>query len=153
MNEKAAELGLTDTHYAEPSGLLSANVSSAYDMARLMAYVGGDERIAGVMQKQRHDLSVGRRTISIRSTNQLVRNGDVDVLGGKTGYIRRAGYCLAALLRLPDGGPSVVVVVLGARSSAARFLETRQLFSWLAANRAKDLLAWPLDVASVASPS
>ena len=152
MNEKAAELGLTNTHYAEPSGLLSANVSSAYDMARLMAYVGGDERIAGVMQKQRHDLSVGRRTISIRSTNQLVRNGDVDVLGGKTGYIRRAGYCLATLLRLPDGGPSVVVVVLGARSSAARFLETRQLFSWLA-SRAQDLLAKPLEAAAVASPS
>ena len=38
MNEKAAELGLTSTHYADPSGLLSENVSSAYDMARLIAY-------------------------------------------------------------------------------------------------------------------
>ena len=46
MNEKAAELGLTNTSYADPSGLLSANVSSAYDMAKLITYVSGDERIA-----------------------------------------------------------------------------------------------------------
>ena len=38
MNEKARELGLDDTRYADPSGLLADNVSSAYDMARLIAY-------------------------------------------------------------------------------------------------------------------
>ncbi|MDA1184389.1 MAG: LysM peptidoglycan-binding domain-containing protein [Acidobacteria bacterium] len=157
MNEKAAELGLTSTHYEEPSGLMSTNVSSAYDMARLLAYATGDSRIADVMQKQRHTLSAGRRTVSIRSTNQLVRTGDIDVLGGKTGFIRKAGYCLATLLRLPEGGPSVVVVVLGARSSASRFLEARQLFSWLA-SRADDLLgtstaARSAEITSVASGS
>ncbi len=155
MNEKAAELGLTKTRYVEPSGLSSDNVSSAYDMARLLAYAAGDNRISDVMQKQRHELSVGRRTVSIRSTNQLVRTGDIDVLGGKTGFIRKAGYCLATLLRLPEGGPSVAVVVLGARSSASRFLEARQLYSWLA-SRADDLLgtavaAGPVEVAAVAN--
>jgi D-alanyl-D-alanine endopeptidase (penicillin-binding protein 7) len=148
MNEKAAELGLTNTHYADPSGLISENVSSAYDMARLMAYAGGDERIAGLMQKQRYEVHVGSRTIPIHSTNQLVMKGDVDVLGGKTGFIRKAGYCLATLLRLPEGGPQVVVVVLGARSSAARFLEARQLFSWVA-SRAHDLLIAPVQAAAV----
>ena len=152
MNEKAAELGLTNTHYADPSGLVSENVSSAYDMARLMAYAGGDERIAGLMQKQRYDVHVGRRTIPIHSTNQLVMKGDVDVLGGKTGFIRKAGYCLATLLRLPEGGPPVVVVVLGARSSASRFLETRQLFNWIT-SRAHDLLVAPVQAAAVPSPS
>ena len=151
MNEKAAELGLTNTHYTDPSGLDSDNVSSAYDMARLMAYAGGDIRIAGVMQKQSHTVTAGPRTIRVRSTNQLVRTGDVDVVGGKTGYIRRAGYCLAALLRLPEGGPQVAVVVLGARSSAARFLETRQLFSWLE-SRAQDLLGTPVQAAVAGSP-
>src|SRR6185503_4363342 len=58
MNEKAAELGLTATHYADPSGLLSANVSSAYDMARLIAFVGQDERIAGIMRTANHSIQV-----------------------------------------------------------------------------------------------
>jgi D-alanyl-D-alanine endopeptidase (penicillin-binding protein 7) len=148
MNEKAAELGLTTTHYADPSGLLSANVSSAYDMARLIAYVGEDQRIAGIMRKANHSIGVGPRTINIHSTNQLVMKGDVDVLGGKTGFIRAAGYCLATLLRLPQGGPQVAVVVLGARSNAGRFWETRHLFNWLAA-KAQDLFATPVQAATV----
>jgi D-alanyl-D-alanine endopeptidase (penicillin-binding protein 7) len=149
MNEKAAELGLTNTHYADPSGLLSENVSTAYDMARLITQVASDQRIAQIMQKQRHSIHAGRRTINIHSTNQLVMNGDVDVLGGKTGFIRKAGYCLATLLRLPQGGPQVAVVVLGARSNAGRFWETRHLFNWLA-SKAQDLLGGtPVEAAGV----
>ncbi len=139
MNEKARELGLSNTKYADPSGLLSANVSSAYDMARLIAYVSGDPRISDIMRKQEYSAAVGRRSVTVRSTNQLVRQGDVDVLGGKTGFISKAGYCLATLLRLPQGGPQVAVVVLGAKSNAGRFWETRHLFNWLS-SKANELL-------------
>lgn len=138
MNEKAKELGLTNTHYADPSGLLSANVSSAYDMAKLITFVSGDERIAGVMRKQNYTVVSGRRQINIHSTNQLVMRGDVDVQAGKTGFIRSAGYCLATLLRLPQG-PQIAVVVLGAKSNAGRFWETRHLFNWFS-TKAQDLL-------------
>jgi len=147
MNEKAAELGLKTTSYADPSGLLNANVSSAYDMARLITYVSGDDRIAGIMRKQQYALNMGSRTISVRSTNQLVRNGDVDVQAGKTGFIRSAGYCLATLLRLPQSNQTVAVVVLGAKSNAGRFWETRHLFNWLSA-KAGDLLATTVEAAA-----
>ena len=152
MNEKAQELGLTNTRYADPSGLDSDNLSSAYDMARLIAYVAGDDRISTVMRKQYHTVTAGRRTIRIHSTNQLVMKGDVDVLSGKTGFIRKAGYCLATLLRLPGGGPQVAVVVLGAKSNAGRFMETRHLFNWLAskAEHLEDLIGGAtLEAASV----
>jgi len=147
MNSKAAELGLTSTSYADPSGLLAANVSSAFDMARLITYVSGDERIAGVMQKQSHSITAGRRVITVHSTNQLVMNGDVDVQAGKTGFIRNAGYCLATLLRLPQGGPQVAVVVLGAKSNAGRFWETRHLFNWIA-SKAEAVFGTPLQAAT-----
>ncbi len=139
MNEKAIELGLENTSYSDPSGLLADNVSSAYDMAKLITFVSGDERIAAIMRKQEHSIPMGRRTITVHSTNQLVMRGDVDVLGGKTGFISKAGYCLATLLRLPQGGPQVAVVVLGAKSNAGRFWETRHLFNWLS-GKAQDLL-------------
>src|SRR5207244_12208622 len=71
------------------------------------------------------------RAITFRSTNHLLGSPDVDVRAGKTGFISKAGYCLATALRLPQGGPEVAVVVLGARSNAGRFMETRNLFSWL----------------------
>jgi D-alanyl-D-alanine endopeptidase (penicillin-binding protein 7) len=133
MNEKAKELGLTNTSYADPSGLLAANVSSAYDMARLIAYVSGDERISSIMRTPYYTVNAGRRAIQVHSTNQLVMRGDVDVQAGKTGFISKAGYCLATLLRLPEGGPQVAVVVLGAKSNPGRFWETRHLFNWLSA--------------------
>ncbi len=141
MNEKAKELGLEATHYADPSGLDAANVSSAYDMARLIAFAGNDERIASIMRKGEQSVTTSRRTITVHSTNKLVREGsDVreQVKGGKTGFIRQAGYCLATLLQLPQGDP-VAVVVLGARSNAGRFMETKHLFNWLA-DRTKLLL-------------
>src|SRR4029079_19854 len=60
MNQKAADLGLTSTHYSDPSGLLAANVSSAYDMARLITFASKDPRISGVMQKQEYTATAGR---------------------------------------------------------------------------------------------
>ena len=131
MNEKAAELGLESTHYADPSGLLAANVSSAYDMARLIAFSAADERIGTIMRKASHTVYAGKRTINVNSTNHLVRTGEYDVLGGKTGFISRSGYCLATLLRLPKTGQQVAVVVLGAKSNQSRFWETRHLFNWM----------------------
>jgi D-alanyl-D-alanine endopeptidase (penicillin-binding protein 7) len=133
MNSKAAELGLTSTHYADPSGLLSDNVSSAYDMARLITNASSDERIASIMRTPEYTVHTPKRTITFRSTNHLLGRDDVDVRAGKTGFISKAGYCLATLLRLPqaEGGQQVAVVVLGARSNAGRFLETQNLFNWL----------------------
>ena len=81
----------------------------------------------------------GSTTIDVRSTNQLVLGGDMDVQAGKTGFISKAGYCLATLLRLPQGGPPVAVVVLGAKSNQGRFWETRHLFNWMA-SKASELL-------------
>jgi D-alanyl-D-alanine endopeptidase (penicillin-binding protein 7) len=138
MNQKARDLGLTSTTYADTSGLLAANVSSAYDMARLITYVSSVPQISNVMQKQEYTVTAGRRRINIHTTNQLVRQGDVEVLAGKTGFISKAGHCLATLLRLPQGGPQIAVVVLGAKSNAGRFWETRHLFNWLS-SKAQDL--------------
>jgi D-alanyl-D-alanine endopeptidase (penicillin-binding protein 7) len=131
MNEKALELGLESTHYADPSGLLSDNVSSAYDMALLISHVSADERIASLMRMPDYTIKTSQRTVTFRSTNHLLGRSDVDVRAGKTGFITKAGYCLATLLRLPQTDQEVAVVVLGARSNAGRFLETRNLFTWL----------------------
>jgi len=131
MNDKATELGLTSTVYSDPSGLDAANVSSAYDMARLIAYVAGDEKISSIMRLPSYTYRSSRRQFTINSTNQFVRTGEVDVLSGKTGFIRKSGYCFATFLKLPEVGPQLAVVVLGASSNAARFTETRNLLKWL----------------------
>jgi D-alanyl-D-alanine endopeptidase (penicillin-binding protein 7) len=140
MNEKAAELGLRDTRYVDPSGLSADNVSSAYDMARLISYAADDPLISGIMRTEKYVFRTSRRPVSIHSTNQLLRTANVDVRGGKTGFTSRSGYCLASLFRLPEINLSVAVVVLGARSNAGRFWETRHLLNWIN-TRAKLLVA------------
>ncbi|MCM3881849.1 MAG: serine hydrolase [Vicinamibacterales bacterium] len=137
MNQKADDLGLNHTAYVDPSGLFSDNISSAYDMARLIAFAGEDDRIGPIMRTPEYSFRTtgprAGRPITVRSTNQILRAGagDVEVRGGKTGFITKAGYCLATLLKLPQGGPSLAVVVLGANSNLGRFWETRHLLSWL----------------------
>ena len=132
MNEKALELGLQSTSFADPSGLNPDNVSSTYDLSRMITFAASDERIASIMRTPAYTVTTSRRQIPIHSTNHLLLSGDVaeNVMGGKTGFIRNAGYCLATLLRLPQGN-SVAVVVLGAQSNTGRFWETRHLFNWL----------------------
>jgi D-alanyl-D-alanine endopeptidase (penicillin-binding protein 7) len=130
MNEKAIELGLQNTSFADPSGLNANNVSSAFDLSHLITFAASDERIASVMRTPTYTVATSRRMIPIHSTNHILLSGDVDVMAGKTGFISKSGYCLATLLRLPQGNP-IAVVVLGATSNNGRFWETRHLFSWL----------------------
>ena len=139
MNLRARQLGLESTTYADPSGLLAENQSTAYDQARLIAFAAADERLAAIMRKTSYTTHAGKRMITANNTNQIVRTGDIDVVGGKTGFISRSGYCLATLLRLPQSGKQVAFVVLGAKTNASRFWETRHLFNWMA-TRTKALL-------------
>jgi D-alanyl-D-alanine endopeptidase (penicillin-binding protein 7) len=140
MNEKALELGLESTAFVDSSGLNPDNVSSAYDLSRLISYAAADQRIAPIMRTAEYQVATSRRTFNIHSTNRLVRGGEVEVMGGKTGFISKAGYCLATLLRIPDGNHNVAVVVLGATSNNGRFWETRHLFNWLS-DKAVDAFA------------
>ena len=129
MNAKAAELGLWQTRFTEPSGLHEGNVSSAHDVARLIAEASRRPQVSRIMRKRTHEIQTSRRVRTIRSTNRLLGTS-VEVLAGKTGYIDEAGYCLATLVRL-DTGRQVSIVVLGAGSSSRRFSESRRLVNWL----------------------
>src|SRR5207244_9607617 len=59
MNQKAKDLGLDHTSYADPSGLSSDNVSSAYDMARLISYAAEDDRIGPIMRTPEYTFRTG----------------------------------------------------------------------------------------------
>jgi D-alanyl-D-alanine endopeptidase (penicillin-binding protein 7) len=129
MNEMAGHLGLSNTHYADPSGLNPENTSSAYDLSHLIAFASSDERLSPIMRTAEFDVHTSQRTIPIHSTNRLLGT-DVDVRAGKTGFISKAGYCLATLLQVPQGS-QIAVVVLGAANSTTRFWEARHLFNWV----------------------
>jgi len=129
MNEMGKQLGFTSANFADPSGLDARNVASAYDISHLIAYASADEKLAPVMRKTTYEAHTSRRNVTVRSTNRLLIQG-MDVVGGKTGFISKAGYCLATMLQIPQGS-QVAVVVLGAANSTLRFAEVRHLFNWV----------------------
>ena len=129
MNEMAGHLGLSNTHYADPSGLNPDNTSSAYDLSHLITFASTDERLSPILRTAEFEVHTSQRTIPIHSTNKLLGT-DVDVRAAKTGFIAKAGYCLATLLQVPQGS-QIAVVVLGAANSTTRFWEARHLFNWV----------------------
>lgn len=137
MNEMATHLNLPSTHYTDPSGLEATNVSSAFDLAHLIAFAATDPIIGPIMRTPTYEVHASTGPINIHSTNKLLGT-DVDVRGGKTGFISKAGYCLATLLQLPQGN-QIAVVVLGAAKSTTRFWEARHLFDWVV-NRASGMM-------------
>ena len=114
-------------------------MASAYDTSHLIAFVAADPVLGPIVRTQEYTAQSKARAIPIHSTNKLLGDtmlaSGIDVVGAKTGFISKAGYCLATLLRMPQG-PQVAVVVLGATNSTIRFWEARHLFNWVVGRNA-----------------
>jgi D-alanyl-D-alanine endopeptidase (penicillin-binding protein 7) len=135
MNAKARALGMTDTHYVDPTGLSSSNVSSARDLARL---VGAAHEYALIRQYSTRDSATVQafgRNLDYRNTNGLVRSAQWDIGLSKTGYISEAGRCLVMRVRMQSR--EVIVVLLDSWGKFSRIGDAQRIKKWLEANAAK----------------
>jgi D-alanyl-D-alanine carboxypeptidase (penicillin-binding protein 5/6) len=129
MNERAEELGLEDTSYANPIGLDDpANYSSARDLAGLARSLLSRPRFARIVDTPVAELESGAVPRVIDNRNRLVSSTPW-VSGVKTGYTGSAGYVLVGSAT-GRGGAKVISVVLGEPSEAARDAETLELLTW-----------------------
>lgn len=129
MNRKAVELGLARTRFVESTGLDERNVSTAADMARLLRAAAENKTIHGISTLRGHDflgLSATNRARPhhISNTNRLLY-GRYEIRGGKTGFISKAGYCLATWVRTDHR--DMIAVVMGAPTNATRFADVVRL--------------------------
>lgn len=124
MNRKALELGLTQTRFVEFTGLDERNVSTAADVARLLQAAADHDLIREISTTRSYEFRSKTRAHFIGNTNRLLYSR-YEVLGGKTGFISEAGYCLATWLR--TGGRDMIAVVLGAPTNATRFADVVRL--------------------------
>jgi D-alanyl-D-alanine carboxypeptidase (penicillin-binding protein 5/6) len=128
MNERAAELGLDGTHYANPIGLDEAgNHSTAHDLARLAVMLRTHPFARRTVDSPSVTLRSGARVRTFANRNTLVRRV-AWVNGVKTGHTREAGYVLVGSGRRE--GKQLVSVVLGTPSVAARDAATESLLQW-----------------------
>jgi D-alanyl-D-alanine carboxypeptidase (penicillin-binding protein 5/6) len=113
LNDRAVELGLTGTRYANPCGLPQpGHVTTARDLLRMADLAMAMPEFASRARLASAEFStLAGRHLAIRTTNMLI--GRVDgVVGVKTGYTRVAGKCLVALAE--RDGTRVAVVLLAA---------------------------------------
>ena len=129
MNNKAFELGLMRTRFVEPTGLSRDNRSSPRDLARLVAAASTRPLLRELSVSPGYELADGGRVVHYRNSNKLVRDSEWDILLQKTGYIREAGRCVAMQVRL--AGRNVIMVLMNAGNSAARWADAEQLLQWL----------------------
>lgn len=130
MNGKARELGMTNTHFIDPTGLHSGNVSTAQDLVKLVLAAQRYEKIQQATTSTSHDVDVGgRRQMHFHNTNPLLRNASWDIGLSKTGYISEAGSCLVMEARINQR--PVVIVLLDSWGKHTRIGDANRIRHWM----------------------
>ncbi len=129
MNRKAAELGMADTHYVEPTGLSSQNRSSAHDLTLLVKAAYEHPIIRELSTSPEAQVAVGRRQLQFHTTNRLVTNPSWDIGLQKTGYISEAGRCLVMQAQL--AGRKLIMVLLDSAGKYSRIGDAERIRRWL----------------------
>jgi len=128
MNKKALELGMTDTHFIDPTGL-SPNTSSARDLAKMVAAAYQYPLIREFSTDASYDVFTGHKTIHYASTNALVRNHSWQIGLQKTGFTNEAGECMVMQTMVND--KPVIMVLLDSVGRYSRVADAQRLHTWL----------------------
>jgi serine-type D-Ala-D-Ala endopeptidase (penicillin-binding protein 7) len=129
MNTRAQELGMFSTVYADASGLDSRNVSTAYDLIKVIVAAGQHQMLSNIsttkhlMVERKYKKKITQVQFGNTNRNLLF---DVDgIVLSKTGFTNAAGRCLALLVE--KNNKQYAVVILGEKDPNARELRARNL--------------------------
>ena len=128
MNEKAIELGLTNTHFVTPHGLDDANhYTTALELAKLTDYAMNNETFAKIVGTKSTTIYINNQSRQINNTNELlgVLNG---VVGVKTGFTNNAGRCLVTETK--RNNIDIITIVLGADTKKDRTKDSVNLIEY-----------------------
>ena len=130
MNERASQLGMTDTHFVNCTGLddepeAAEHLTTAYDIALMSRELLGHAAIKKYTTIWMDTVRGGQFGLS--NTNKLVRFYD-GTTGLKTGYTSAAGHCLSASAE--RNGMELIAVVLHCASSTDRFESAKALLNY-----------------------
>ncbi|WP_461503055.1 D-alanyl-D-alanine endopeptidase [Rhodoferax sp.] len=129
MNAKAKSIGMSDTHYAEPTGLSSRNQSSARDLAKLVNVAHRDPILRELSTSPDYQVAIGNRTLQFNNTNRLVKNPSWDIGLQKTGYISEAGRCLVMQTKI--AGRKLIMVFLDSTGKLSRIADAERVRRWV----------------------
>ena len=132
MNEKARELGCTNTHFVTPNGLDTGlnHYTTASDLAIIARYAIKNPTFRKLINTKRYSLKSlnTKRNFTVATTNALLGK-QAGVIGLKTGVTDKAGYCFVGLCRSRKGN-TYISVTLGGPTSAARWRDSKILLTY-----------------------
>jgi serine-type D-Ala-D-Ala endopeptidase (penicillin-binding protein 7) len=131
MNSKAHELGMTETHFVDSSGLSPSNRSTAVDLVKMAS-------AAALYPLIREFSTTAEYTVSFRSPDYLLGYGNTNVLAhgdkwdirlSKTGFINEAGRCLIMIATV--GERTVTMVLLDSFGTRSPVGDAARVKRWL----------------------
>jgi serine-type D-Ala-D-Ala endopeptidase (penicillin-binding protein 7) len=131
MNFKAASLGMSHTHYSDPTGLSAENVSTANDLVKLVQAAAEYPLIREFSTTPSYMVEVGTtgQTLGFNNSNALIKNQSWDIQLQKTGYIREAGKCVVMLVNIAS--KPFVIVLLDSFGKYTRMADAQRVKHWL----------------------
>jgi len=129
MNKKAHALGMYNSRFEEPTGLSSNNVSTAHDLARMVAAAARYPEIRSYSTTAEAKVELNGRIRDFHNTNALVRSDTWEIGVSKTGYISEAGRCLVMQARVAD--KPVVIVLLDSQGKMTRVGDANRIKRWM----------------------
>ena len=134
MNRKAKGLGMSNSHFADPAGLKAENVSTASDLAIMVAAADSYPLITQSTTTTRMDVRPysGRGPLTYGNTHRLLKNKSWDIELSKTGYINEAGRCLVMQANIE--GEDVSIVLLNSFGKLTPFGDSNRLRKWMLAS-------------------
>ncbi len=129
MNAKARDLGMYDTHFVDPTGLTSRNVSSARDLAKMVNMAYQYRLIREYSTDVSHNVFTGHKVLHYKNSNALVRNIAWPIGLQKTGFINEAGECL--VMQATVGDRPLIIVLLDSTGKSSRFTDALRIRAWV----------------------
>ena len=132
MNNKAEELGLTNTHFETPHGLdADAHYTTAYELALLSNYALKNKTFSQIVGTKNQIVTINGHPKELSNTNELLGNLE-GVYGIKTGFTNGANRCLVSACK--RNNIDIICVVLGADTKNFRTSDSIKLINYIFEN-------------------
>ncbi len=131
MNNKAFELGMGNSLFVESTGLSSANVSTARDLAKMVEAAYSYEIIRKFTTTAAHAVKLPhqKRSLLYKNSNSLVRRGTWEIGVSKTGFLKAAGRCLVMQVQII--GKPIIIVLLDSWGKNTRYGDVNRIKKWM----------------------
>ncbi|MGA7539028.1 MAG: D-alanyl-D-alanine endopeptidase [Steroidobacteraceae bacterium] len=128
MNAKARALGMTDTHFVEPTGLSNRDTSTPDDLAKLVMAAAQSPVIRRYSTSRGYTIRSGRHMVAYHNTDYLVARRSWHIVVQKTGFTDAAGHCLVMQALIDHR--TVVIVLLDSWGKYTRTADARRVRQW-----------------------